>query len=180
MDKILTGAGIVEGDLIVGLASSGIHSNGISLARKVLFEKLGMKPDDYVDELGCAIGAELLKPTKIYVKSVLNILRDFEVHGIAHITGGGFIDNIPRIFPKGLGTEIKKGTWSVHKVFTYMQEKGDVTEEEMYRTFNMGIGMIFIVDKKFKCSDIKKIEDLGTKVYEIGKVIEQEGIKLIN
>ncbi len=104
-------------------------------------------------------------------------ITPIKVKGIANITGGGFIDNIPRIFPKGLGAEIKKGSWPVHKIFTYMQEKGEVPEEALYKTFNMGIGMIFVTDKKFKYSDIKKIEDLGTKIYEIGKVINQEGVR---
>jgi len=154
-----------------------LHSNGYSLARKIFFDKLDMHVYSNIEGFERRLGEELLEPTKIYVKEVM--ISKEKVKGIAHITGGGFIDNIPRIFPKGLGAEIKKGSWPVHKIFTYMQDKGAVPEEEMYRTFNMGIGMVFIVDKKFKYSDIKKIENLGTKVYEIGKVVEKEGVSLL-
>ncbi|MDP2908046.1 MAG: phosphoribosylformylglycinamidine cyclo-ligase [Nanoarchaeota archaeon] len=172
---VIDGNKIKKGDKIFGLESSGLHSNGYSLARKIFFDKLDKHVHSYIEELGRKVGEELLTPTKIYVKEVM--ISKKKVKGIAHITGGGFIDNIPRIFPKGLGAEIKKGSWHIHKIFNYMQEKGEVKEEEMYKTFNMGIGMIFIADKKFKYSDIKKIEDLGTKVYEIGKVINQEGVR---
>lgn len=171
---IIDGGKIKKGDKILGLESSGVHSNGYSLARKIFFDKLGMHVHSYVEELGKKVGEELLTPTKIYVKEVESVKK--KLKGIAHITGGGFVDNIPRIFPKGLGPEIKKGSWPVHKVFSYIQDKGEVTEEEMYRTFNMGIGMVFIVDKKFKSSDIKKVEDLGTKIYDIGRVVDKEGV----
>ncbi len=175
--EIIDGNKIKKGDKIFGLASSGLHSNGYSLARKIFFDKLDMHVHSCIEEFGRKVGEELLEPTRIYVKEVT--VSKKKVKGIAHITGGGFIDNIPRIFPKGLGAEIKKGSWPIHKVFTYMQDKGEVKEEEMYKTFNMGIGMIFVVDKKFKHSDIKKIEDLGTKVYEIGRVVDKEGVSLI-
>ncbi len=175
--NVIDGSKIKKGDRILGLESSGLHSNGYSLARKIFFDKLKMHVYSCVEELGKRVGEELLTPTKIYAKEVESVKK--KLKGIAHITGGGFIDNIPRIFPKGLGPEIKKGSWPIHKIFTYMQDKGEVTEEEMYRTLNMGIGMVFIVNKKFKYSDIKKIEDLGTKVYEIGKVTDKEGVSFV-
>lgn len=174
---LIDGSKIKKGDKVLGLASSGMHSSGYSLAGKIFFDNRDMHVYSYVEDIGRKVGEELLEPTRIYVKEVEAVKK--KVKGIAHIAGGGFIDNIPRVFPKGLGAEIKKGTWPVHKVFTYMQEKGDVKEEEMYRTFNMGIGMVFIVDKKFKYSDIKKLEDLGTKVYEIGSVVDKEGVNFI-
>lgn len=173
----IDGHNIKDGDRVIGLASSGLHSNGYSLVRKLFFENLKKNLDDYIDEFGRTLGEELLEPTKIYAKEVMAVKN--KVKGIANITGGGFIENIPRILPKGLGIEIEKGTWPVHPIFTYIQEKGEVEEGEMYRTFNMGIGMVFIASKKFKYSDIKKVENLGTKVYEIGRVIDKEGINLI-
>lgn len=174
---IIDGSKIKKGDKVLGLASSGLHSNGYSLARKIFFEDLKMGVHTYIEEFGRKLGEELLEPTKIYVKEIMAVKK--KVKGIANITGGGFIDNIPRIIPKGLGIEIKKGSWPVHPIFSYMQEKGDVPELKMYRTFNMGVGMVFVVDKGFKYSDIKKVEDLGTKVYEIGKVAEKEGVNLV-
>lgn len=175
--EIIDGSKIKKGDKVLGLESSGLHSNGYSLVRDLFFVRWSMNVHEPISELGCTLGEELLKPTKIYVKEIKSVRK--KVKGIANITGGGFIDNIPRVMPRGLGVEIKKGSWPVHKIFTYMQDRGDVEEKEMYRTFNMGIGMVLIVDKKFKNSDIKKIEDLGTKVYEIGKVVEKEGISFV-
>lgn len=175
---LINGSKIKKGDKIFGLASSGLHSNGYSLAKKVFFNKLDMHVYSDIEGFDRKLGEELLEPTKIYTKEVK--LSKKKVKGIAHITNGGFIGDISKIFPKGLGSEIKKESWPTHKIFTYIQDKGEVSEEEMYKTFNMGIGMIFITDKKFKYSDVKKIEGLGTKVYEIGKVTSEEGVKLIN
>lgn len=175
--EIIDGKKIKKDDRVLGLASSGLHSNGYSLARKLFFEKFGKYLHSYMEEFGRKLGEEMLEPTKIYVKEVMAVKK--KIKGIANITGGGFIDNIPRALPEGLGVEIEKGSWPIHPIFTYMQDKGNVQEKEMYRTFNMGIGMIFIVDKKFKDSDIKKVEDLGTKVYEIGEVVEKEGVDLV-
>lgn len=174
---IIDGSKIKKDDKVLGLASSGLHSNGYSLVRKIFFEDLRIGVKTYIEEFGRDLGEELLEPTKIYVKEVMAVKK--KVKGIANITGGGFIDNIPRVMPKGLGVEIKKGSWPIHKIFAYIQEKGDVPEQKMYRTFNMGIGMIFVVDEKFKYSDIKKVEDLGTKVYEIGNVTDKEGVNLV-
>ncbi|MCG2719049.1 MAG: phosphoribosylformylglycinamidine cyclo-ligase [Nanoarchaeota archaeon] len=174
---IISGANIKKGDRILGLESSGLHSNGYSLVRKIFFDDLDLRGVNYVDELGKTVKEELLEPTRIYAQEVLAVNK--KLKGIANITGGGFIDNIPRALPKGLGVEIKKGSWPVMPIFDFLQDKGNVAEEEMYRTFNMGIGMVFIVDNKFKDSHRRKIENLGTKVYDIGKVVDKEGVKLL-
>ncbi|WP_459168597.1 phosphoribosylformylglycinamidine cyclo-ligase [Natronospora cellulosivora (SeqCode)] len=172
--NIITGENIKAGDKIIGLASSGIHSNGYSLVRKILFEIAGYKYDQHLEELDEVLGIELLKPTKIYVKSVLELINNFEIKGIAHITGGGFIENIPRILPKGLAASVKKGSWPIHEIFKLLQEKGKVVEKEMYRTFNMGIGMVLIVPED-ECDEILKIaNELGEKAYIIGEVLENE------
>jgi len=175
--KIINGKNIKKGDKLLGLASSGLHSNGYSLARHLFFKKLRKPVISQVFKFGRTVGEELLEPTKIYVNEVNAVKK--KIKGISNITGGGFIENIPRTLPEGLGVEIKKGNWPVHPIFAYMQDKGEIEEKEMYKTFNMGIGMVFVVDKKFKYSDIKKVEDLGTKVYEIGKVVGKEGVNLI-
>jgi len=174
---IIDGKKIKKGDRILGLASSGLHSNGYSLARKIFFDKLACTIRTNIEEFGKKVGEELLEPTKIYVNEIMAVKR--KLKGVANITGGGFIDNIPRVLPEGLGAEIIKETWPVLPIFKYMQENGNVEEAEMYRTFNMGIGMVIVVDKTFKYSHIKKIEDFGTEVYEIGSVVEGEGVKLL-
>jgi len=144
-DKILDGSGIVPGDLLIGLPSSGLHSNGFSLARKVLFEAAGYTVDSFVPELGRTVGEELLEPTRIYVKQVLPLVEAGLIKGMAHITGGGLVENPPRIFPTGIGAVIERKTWEVPPVFRLIQSKGQVPEGEMFRTFNMGIGMVLVV-----------------------------------
>jgi phosphoribosylformylglycinamidine cyclo-ligase len=136
---------IQPGDKIIGLASSGLHSNGYSLVRKIVFEELGLHVSDQVPELGCTLGEELLKPTRIYVAPVLQALARCKIRGLVHITGGGFFDNIPRVLPSGCKAVIDKGSWEVPKIFSFLQEKGSVAEAEMFRTFNMGIGMMVVV-----------------------------------
>lgn len=177
---IIGGDNIKKGDRVFGLASSGLHSNGYSLIRKLFFEQPWnniFSRDTYIHEFGRTLGKELLEPTRIYAKEVLAVKK--KLKGVANITGGGFMDNIPRVLPKGLGVEIKKGSWPVHSIFAYTQNLGNIDETEMYRTFNMGIGMVFIVNNLFKSSDVKKVENFGTKVYEIGTVIGEKGVKLV-
>jgi phosphoribosylformylglycinamidine cyclo-ligase len=147
-DKIIDGSRISAKDVIIGLHSSGLHSNGFSLVRKVLLEQARIGVNDYVDDLGKPLSEELLTPTRIYVKSILNVLRGFEVKGIVHITGGGFIDNIPRVLPARSSAVIEAGSWTVPPIFRFIQDIGKIEESEMYRTFNMGIGMILIVSAK--------------------------------
>ncbi|WP_153127204.1 phosphoribosylformylglycinamidine cyclo-ligase [Peribacillus tepidiphilus] len=176
--RLVTGQQISEGDVLIGLASSGIHSNGYSLVRKVLLEQAGMDLHEQVDELGCKLGEELLRPTKIYVKPLLSAMKSFTIKGMAHITGGGFIENIPRMLPQGFGVEMKKGTWEVHPIFKLIQEKGNLIEEEMYNVFNMGIGMVVAVDSKDANQLIKHFEEQGEKASVIGKVIPGKGVTI--
>lgn len=173
-DKIIDGTAIKRGDRIVGIASSGIHSNGLSLARKVVFEKMGMRPDDMVEELGCTIGEELLRPTKIYVRTIMNLLRDFRINGIAHITGGGLVDNIARILPKGLTANICKGCWKVPPIFTFLKEHGGISDAEMLRTFNNGIGMVLIVSPEDEEEILLRLKALDQKAVTIGEIEKKE------
>ena len=144
-ESIIDGSSIKEGDLLLGLPSSGLHSNGYSLVRKVLFEKEGMSVQSYVEDFGCTLGEELLKPTRIYVKQVLKAVETADVKGIAHITGGGFFENIPRIIPEGLRADIYPDRWKVPEVFKFIQHRGGIGQQEMFRTFNMGIGLVMAV-----------------------------------
>lgn len=168
-EKIIDGKNIKAGDSLIGLESNGLHTNGYSLARKLFFEVGGYDADSKMDELELSIGEELLRPHKNYVTKVLPLIEKSLIKGIAHITGGGFYDNIPRILPEGAGVEIKKGSFEVQPVFKAMQRLGNVSEEEMFRTFNMGIGMVLIIDEENK-DEI--IEQTGGK--EIGEVVEGE------
>ncbi|NLX18960.1 MAG: phosphoribosylformylglycinamidine cyclo-ligase [Desulfobulbus sp.] len=170
-NTIIDGRSICAGDRIIGLASSGFHSNGYSLVRKVFFEELGKNVDDYIDSLGCTVGEELLRPTRIYVDSIMSVLQHFEIKGIIHITGGGFIDNIPRILPADCTARIVAGSWPVLPCFTYLQEKGNITPAEMYRTYNMGIGMMVIVSDG-DAEDLERhLLDLGEQPYQIGEIL---------
>jgi phosphoribosylformylglycinamidine cyclo-ligase len=171
--KIVTGEKVEVGDIILGFSSSGLHTNGFSLARKVLFEIGGYKVDTKINELGMTVGEALLKVHINYSKPVLEMLdADAQIHGIAHITGGGFIENIPRVLPSNLNAEITLNTWPILPIFSLMQKIANIGEEEMYRTFNMGIGLMLIIPKeeKEKITDIlKKYPDY--KIFEVGKII---------
>ncbi len=173
--KIINGDEISSGDIVIGLNSSGLHSNGFSLVRKVLFEKAKLDVNSKVESINGTIGDELLKPTKIYVKPIRKLLLHYKVKkvvtGMAHITGGGLIDNIPRILPKGCSVQINKGTWPVPKIFGVIQETGNIDESEMYHVFNMGIGMVLIVPKYFASSIIKKLRRMKEDAFIIGKVV---------
>jgi phosphoribosylformylglycinamidine cyclo-ligase len=176
--SIITGQEIKQGDRLIGLASSGIHSNGYSLVRKLFLEQASMSLDEHVEELGCTLGEELLRPTRIYVKSILAALKKFSIKGIAHITGGGFIENIPRMLPEGLGAQLSEEKWEVPAVFKLMEKIGDLDRTEMYNIFNMGTGMVLAVDEKDAESVIAFFNEIGEKAYEIGTVSEQEGINI--
>ncbi len=169
-DKIIDGSRVSAKDVLIGIHSSGVHSNGFSLVRKVIFDHAGKKIDDYVDELGKTIGEELLTPTRIYVKSVLNLLRAFEIKGIVHITGGGFIDNIPRVLSTRTGVVIQQRTWNVPPIFKYIQKLGNIDDLEMYRTFNMGIGMVLIVSEKDADDVLMRLKGLKESADIIGYV----------
>ena len=171
---ILDGSEISVGNQLIGLRSSGLHSNGYSLVRKIFFEELGMDVDDYVDELGRTLGEELLEPTKIYVNVIENIKKDFKIYGIVHITGGGFIENIPRILPKRCKAVINKSSWEPQPIFKLIQEKGKVSDKEMMRVFNNGIGMILVVNKDDVDEIIERINGLGEDAYHIGWIEAKE------
>lgn len=173
-DEIIDGRGIKPGDLIVGFSSSGLHSNGYSLARRVLFDIAGFKIGDKVKGLKGPIGEEILTPTRIYVKSILSLQSEFNIRGIAHITGGGFIDNIPRILPKDCQAIIKEGSWKVPYIFDLIMEKGEIGTDEMYTDFNMGIGLVLIIAKEDGPSFIKQASLLGEKAQIIGNIEEGE------
>ncbi|MBY0122240.1 phosphoribosylformylglycinamidine cyclo-ligase [Bacillus sp. S/N-304-OC-R1] len=177
--KLISGTDIKAGDALIGLASSGIHSNGYSLVRKLFFEKAQMALTHYVEELGCTLGEELLRPTRIYVKSILSALENFEIKGLAHITGGGFIENIPRMLPAGLGAELKEENWEVPAVFKLMETIGDLDRKEMYNIFNMGIGMVVAVDDEIAQEVIAYFNSIGEKAYLLGTVTSHEGIEIL-
>jgi phosphoribosylformylglycinamidine cyclo-ligase len=167
---VIDGSEVKEGQVLIGLASSGVHSNGFSLVRKVLLEDAKFSLGDYVDELGAELGSVLLEPTKIYVKSILSTVRKYTVYGLVHVTGGGFYDNIPRILPKGFQAEIKEGSWKVPGIFSFIKKSGKISDYDMFRTFNMGIGMILVVDSADTMAIIKHLQTLGEDACVIGTV----------
>ena len=177
-DKVINGSNIKKGDVLIGIASSGIHSNGYSLVRK-LFPPVKENLEVFYSELNATLAEVLLSPTKIYVKTILTLIEEYEIKGIAHITGGGFIENIPRILSDGLGAKIYKDSYEVPAIFKLMQEKAKLEDEKMYNTFNMGIGMVLAVDKKIAKNVVKRLEALGEKAVVIGEVIKGSGVSFI-
>ena len=169
--KIITAEKVQEGDVLLGLPSTGVHSNGFSLVRKIVLERQGMKGDEYIDELGTTIGEALLTPTRLYPKVCLPLIEAYDIHGMVHVTGGGFYDNIPRALPESLAVEINDDTWAMPPIFALLQKWGNVEWKEMYRTFNMGIGMILIASKDEAAKMKAKLEADGETVYEIGRVV---------
>jgi phosphoribosylformylglycinamidine cyclo-ligase len=176
--KLITGQTIQPGDVLIGLSSSGIHSNGYSLVRKVFLNDAKWSLTKYVDELGCTLGEELLRPTKIYVKPILAALKKFNLKGLAHITGGGFIENIPRMLPDGVGVKINENSWPVHPVFKLIGELGKIETKEMYNVFNMGIGMVVAVSKEEAPELLEQFNQSGEKAYVIGAVTDKQGIEI--
>lgn len=173
--QLVTGEKIAAGDVLIGLASSGIHSNGYSLVRKV-FNNWSLT--EFVDALGCSLGEELLRPTKIYVKPILSALEKFPIKGMAHITGGGFIENIPRMLPAGLGAELDERSWEIPSIFKLISEVGQIEYQEMYNIFNMGIGMVLAVDKGLSAEVQDHFRACGETPFEIGVVTEHAGINI--
>ena len=171
-EKIIDGKPIATGDVVLGLPSVGLHTNGYSLARKLFFEDAGYNPDTYLDELGETVGAALLKPHVSYLRALEGLLDSGIIKGLAHITGGGLLENIPRILPEGTSVEIKRGSWPVLPIFELMQRIGNIEEAEMFRTFNMGIGMVVVCAER-NASPIKAhVESCGKACYEIGRVTQ--------
>lgn len=177
--KIIDGSKVAEGDILIGLPSSGIHSNGYSLVRKVFFDKMDMDVADYVEALGTTLGDALITPTRIYVKACKAVFEKYDVHGVVHMTGGGFYENIPRIIPDGLGAEIEVGTWEVPKIFKYIKECGNIEAKEMFSTFNMGVGMLLAVDPADAQGVMSALKSVGEKPSVIGKISAKEGISII-
>lgn len=168
--RIITSERVKAGDVILGLPSSGVHSNGYSLVRKIVFDVKGFRGDEYIDELGRTIGEELLTPTRLYPKACLPLIEKFDIHGMVHVTGGGYYENIPRALPDGMGADIDAAAWPVPPVFRLLKEWGNVDWREMYRTFNMGIGMMIIAGAD-EAEGIKAdLASRGEAVYEIGRV----------
>jgi len=143
-ERLITGRGIVAGDVLVGVPSSGLHTNGYSLARRIVFEHLGLTVDSHVPELGCTLGDALLEPHRTYLPIVQPLLEGGRIKGMAHITGGGITDNLPRVLPHGTGAEIRMKSWDVPPIFRFLQDAGRVSDEEMMRTFNMGVGLVIV------------------------------------
>jgi phosphoribosylformylglycinamidine cyclo-ligase len=179
-DHIVSGRAIRPGDTVLGLASSGLHSNGYSLVRKVVFERAGLKVGDFVPELGRTVGEELLEPTRIYVRAVKDILRHYPVKrrrvvgGLAHITGGGLVDNLPRVLPPGRRVFLRRGSWPVPPVFPWLQRLGNIEQAEIDRVFNQGIGFVVIVSPYYADSVQHQLEELRVPAFVIGEVREGE------
>lgn len=171
-EKIITGEKIKKGDHIFGLKSSGIHSNGYSLVRKIVLEKEKLSLDEKIEGLDTSLGEELLKPTKIYVKEILNLLEKIEINGLSHITGGGFYENIPRMIPDGLCAKIDVRNIPLPKIFTLLEKWGELDKKDMYETFNMGVGLVFAVDKKD--IDIVKETIDEDELLDLGEIVEND------
>lgn len=170
-DEIITGQNIAEGDVLVGLPSSGVHSNGFSLVRKLLFKDLKMDVHTKVDELGGTLGETLLTPTRIYVKAVENLLKPYGVKGMSHVTGGGFYENIPRMIPDGLCAKVDTAAIDTLPIFKFIQEAGKITDEAMYSTFNMGIGLVSALPADKADGFVQALKDKGEKPVVLGEVV---------
>ncbi|WP_106768900.1 phosphoribosylformylglycinamidine cyclo-ligase [Paenibacillus faecalis] len=172
--KMINGSSISAGDVVLGLASSGVHSNGFSLVRKLLLEEKGYALDKVMPELGKPLGDVLLAPTKIYVKPLLALMKEIDVKGMAHITGGGFIENIPRMLPDHVNVDIEYGSWPILPIFKLMQEQGNISNKDMFTTFNMGIGMVVVVSKQDVDKTMQLLRSSGEEPFVIGHVTEGE------
>lgn len=171
---IIDGSTIRVGDQIVGIASSGLHSNGYSLVRRIIFDRLGLQSDSYLGECGRTVAEELLEPTRIYVEPVLKVMRQYRISGMAHITGGGFYDNIPRILPNACQALFHKGSWNIPPIFDFLREQGGISEEEMYRVFNNGIGYVLVVEASKSQEIIQLLNAMGRPAYRIGEIVPRE------
>ena len=178
-NKIISGQNVKVGDTLIGIASSGIHSNGYSFIRKIFLEEYKYELDQYIEELEMTLGEALLVPTKIYVKLVMNLIKKYDLKAIAHITGGGVIENIPRVIPKGLGIDINKSSWEKPPIFKMIEEFNSIDEIELHKSFNMGIGLVIVVDSD-KSEEITKFINEGEeKAFIIGEVVDShEGVNL--
>ena len=173
-ERIVDGAVIHPGDTLIGLMSDGLHTNGYSLARKLLFDEAGMEVDTFVNALGRTVGEELLRPHRCYARPVLELLGQGEVNGMAHITGGGLLNNLPRVLPEGVSARIRMDSWRVPPIFSLLQEIGNVSQAEMYRTFNMGVGMVLIVPRDLADETVRFLEMQGECTGIIGEIVPGE------
>jgi len=174
-DQIIDGSSITVGNKLIGIASSGLHSNGYSLARRIIFDRMGLGIHDQLPGLDTTVAETLLTPTRIYVRAVLNLLKDFRINGIAHITGGGLIDNVPRILPKLCKASFKLTSWLRPPVFELLEQHGNVEQCEMYRTFNMGVGMVLAVAEEDVEDILARLQSLGETAWLIGEVQSRNG-----
>lgn len=175
--KVIDGKNIKESDVLIGVASSGIHSNGYSLVRKI-FNPNKENVNQYIEELGQTLGKALLTPTKIYVKTVLELIKKVNIKGISHITGGGFVENIPRMMPPGLKVNIQDGSFPILPIFELIMKKGNVNKMDMYKTFNMGIGLVLAVSKNDVEKTLDVLNQLNEDAFVIGNVTKGEGIEI--
>ena len=169
-DNIIDGSDIRVGHQIIGLASNGLHSNGYSLVRRLIFKELGLSLDDTIPGCDCTVAEELLRPTRIYAETVQVILRDFPVSGMAHITGGGLYDNLNRILPRACQANIWKGSWQVPSIFPFLQRSGNISDYEMHRVFNNGIGFVLVVPTANLEDTLELLGGLGEQAFHIGVV----------
>jgi phosphoribosylformylglycinamidine cyclo-ligase len=176
--RLIDGRAIARGDLVLGLASSGLHSNGFSLVRKVVFELAGLSIDEFIDELSMPVGEALLTPTRIYVQPVRKILAHYKVkgvvHGIAHITGGGLLENLARILPERAQAVIDRGCWPTPPIFDWLKRLGNIDDDEMARVFNMGVGLVLVVSAFYADSIVQQLSEQGIESFAIGHIIEGE------
>ncbi|MBR2779640.1 MAG: phosphoribosylformylglycinamidine cyclo-ligase [Firmicutes bacterium] len=179
-NRIIDGSKVAEGDVIIALPSSGIHSNGYSLVRKIFFDNMNMDVHDFVPELDCTLGEALITPTRIYVKACKAVFEEYDVHGVVHMTGGGFYENIPRILPEGLAAEINLGSWEILPVFNYIQDCGDIETKEMFSTFNMGVGMLMTAAPEDAEGIIRVLEEAGETPSVIGRIVKGEGVRILD
>lgn len=177
--KLIDCSKVKAGDVLVGIASTGVHSNGFSLVRKIVADN-SLSYSDCLEETGRhTLGEMLLTPTRIYVKQVLAVLKEVDVHGVAHITGGGFDENIPRILHEGLGVQVEEGSWEILPVFRFLEKYGHVPHREMFNIFNMGIGMVLAVDEADVAKTLEILTAQGEKASVIGKVVEGKGVEIV-
>lgn len=173
-DKIIDGSYVRPGHQLIGIASNGVHSNGFSMVRKIFFEKCGYTVSTHIPELGTPLGEELIKPTTIYVQTILSLIRDLPIHGLVHITGGGIDENIIRVMPDVCKAVVRKNAWEVPPVFNLLQKEGNVSEEEMHRTFNNGIGMVVIVPERSAQDVMDRLAAMEIRAYHIGEIAPRE------
>jgi phosphoribosylformylglycinamidine cyclo-ligase len=173
-DRVIDGSGITVGDQLLGIGSSGLHSNGYSLARKVLLDDGKYDLGHIFPELGRPLVEELLTPTLIYVRTILNLLRDFQIKGMAHITGGGLLENLPRVLPQGCRARIRRNSWQMPPIFHLIRDLGKVEDAEMQRTFNCGIGMVLVVPAKDVEEVLVRLKALGEKAWVIGEIADRK------